>query len=175
MCEQFVLIFRAKKNYFYFSSFYPKSKFFKIISEWRCFLKILKSKFRFFSYGHNFFSVVSILPNLDLLSLIFGFSKLEFWCNFKKSKFWLSVFCLRLWFVFLLVFIVFFRAFNASGGTNSSCPSKLDETNISLMVDNMEISDRFQLGIAIGCQPKNDSKRAEAAITGIIEVLSIVF
>uniref|UniRef100_A0A914PS24 Carboxypeptidase regulatory-like domain-containing protein n=1 Tax=Panagrolaimus davidi TaxID=227884 RepID=A0A914PS24_9BILA len=67
------------------------------------------------------------------------------------------------------------RAFNLSIGTNSSCKSKLDEPNTSLMVDNMEISNRFQLGIAIGCQPKNDSKRAEAAITGIIEVLSIVF
>ena len=42
------------------------------------------------------------------------------------------------------------------------------------MVDNMDITNRFQLGIAIGCQPQNDTQRAEAAITGIIEVLSIV-
>lgn len=66
-----------------------------------------------------------------------------------------------------------FRAFVASGGTNASCSSQLDTSDTSLMVDRMNI-DGFQLGISIGCQPKNDSKRAEAAITGIVEVLSIV-
>lgn len=42
------------------------------------------------------------------------------------------------------------------------------------MVDFMGMENSFQLGISIGCQPENDIQRSDAALQGIVEVLSLV-
>lgn len=55
-----------------------------------------------------------------------------------------------------------------------SCESKINDNSISQMVEFMGITESFELGVAIGCDPGNDTERTDAALKGIVEVLSLV-
>uniref|UniRef100_A0AC34QUC2 Peptidase M14 carboxypeptidase A domain-containing protein n=1 Tax=Panagrolaimus sp. JU765 TaxID=591449 RepID=A0AC34QUC2_9BILA len=63
------------------------------------------------------------------------------------------------------------RAFMASGGADSSCPRKISDNDVAQMVDLMDLSSTFEIGISIGCQPQNDTQRADAALAGIVQSL----
>uniref|UniRef100_A0A914C0G5 Peptidase M14 carboxypeptidase A domain-containing protein n=1 Tax=Acrobeloides nanus TaxID=290746 RepID=A0A914C0G5_9BILA len=61
------------------------------------------------------------------------------------------------------------KAFLGDSST-PNCINRLHDQQVSSMVNAMGVPNRFQLGVAIGCI-QNDSQRAEAALTGILESL----